>query len=215
VDELGSRVDVERDAVRVDGRPLPRRPRESAYLMLNKPRGFVTTLSDPQGRPTIRDLLPRSRRRVFPVGRLDCQSEGLLLLTDDGDLARDLMHPSSGVPKTYAVKVRGQPDVETLARLARGIALDGRRTGPVRARIVRPGNNAWLEVVVVEGRKHLVRRLLAIVGHPVSKLRRIGYDGLRLGRLAAGQVRLLTAEEVARLRRAASSPARGRDRHPA
>jgi 23S rRNA pseudouridine2605 synthase len=125
------------------------------------------------------------------------------------------MHPSSAVPKTYTVKVRGQPDTQTLARLSHGIAIDGRRTGPVQVRVQRPGHNAWLEVVVFEGRKHLVRRLLQAVGHPVSKLRRIGYGGLRLGRLAAGQVRTLTAEEVSRLRRAASPTVRGRGGHPA
>jgi pseudouridine synthase len=215
VQELGQRVDAECDAIRVDGRPIPRRPAAPTYLMVNKPRGVLTTLADPQGRPTIRDLVPGLRRRVFPIGRLDYQSEGLLLLTDDGELARDLMHPGSGVAKTYAVKVRGQPAQEVLERLGRGIPLDGRRTRPARVRVLRPGNNAWLEVTVIEGRKHLVRRMLQIVGHPVSKLRRVGYDGLRLGRLPVGEVRRLTSGEVERLRRAASAGSRRQPRQPA
>jgi pseudouridine synthase len=154
--------------------------------------------------------------RTFPVGRLDYQSEGLLLLTNDGELARDLMHPRTGVAKTYAVKVRGRPDAASLGRLARGIALDGRRTLPARLRVVKPGSNSWLEVSVVEGRKHLVRRMLQAIGHPVVKLRRIRYDGIRLGKLAPGAWRHLTRTELERLREARKggrkSPSRARVR---
>jgi pseudouridine synthase len=202
VTRLGTRVDSGRDRIEVDGVPIASRPGSRVYLALNKPRGYVTTLADPEGRPTVADLVRGVSQRVFPVGRLDYQSEGLLLVTNDGDLARDLMHPRTGVPKTYAVKVRGRPDGASLGRLADGVALDGRPTRPARLRLVKPGANSWLQVTVVEGRKHLVRRMLQAIGHPVVKLRRIRYDGIRLGKLAPGQWRHLTREEVERLQRA-------------
>ena len=201
VTRMGSTVDVEVDSIQVDGRPL-RSPREPLYLVLNKPRGYVTTVKDPQGRPTVLDLLPGKLDRVFPVGRLDFQSEGLVLLTNDGDLAAGLMHPRHEVEKTYLVKVRGNPEPEALERLARGVVLDGRRTRPARTRIVRRAPNAWIEVVIHEGRKHQVRRMLASIGHPVMKLRRTAYAGLPLGRLASGTARVLKPAEVARLKRA-------------
>lgn len=203
VTEAGTLVDPDRDAVKVDGRRIAADRRPRTYLMLNKPRGVVTTVNDPQGRPTVIDLLRGVKARVFPVGRLDFNSEGLLLLTDDGDLARNLMHPSRGVPKTYRVKVRGVPAPESLRRLARGVMVDGRRTLPARLRTVRAARNAWIEVTVVEGRKHHVRRMLASIGHPVTRLRRTAYAGLRLGRLPPGGYRPLSGSELRRLREAA------------
>lgn len=201
VTRMGTTVDLAVDTIRVDGKPI-RRPREPIYLLLNKPRGYVTTLRDPQGRPTIVDLLPKKLDRVFPVGRLDFQTEGLVLLTNDGDLAAELMHPRHEVEKTYLAKVRGNPEAPELEKLARGIVLDGHRTSPARARIVRRAPNAWVEVVIHEGRKHQVRRMLSAIGHPVMKLRRTVYAGLPLGRLASGTCRSLTPAEVARLKRA-------------
>jgi len=201
VRELGTRVDPRVDTVKIDGKRLPSPPATHVYLMLNKPRGVVTTLSDPEGRPTVRDLLRRVSRRVFPVGRLDFQTEGLLLLTDDGALARELMHPSRGVPKTYRAKVRGAPPPEALARLRRGLRVDGRMTQPARVTVVRPGANFWLEVTIAEGRKHQVRRMLETVGHPVVKLRRVSFGPLVLGDLPPGRVRPLSPAEVDRLRR--------------
>jgi pseudouridine synthase len=212
VTRLGTRVDPRRDAIEVDGEAIHSARRRKIYLALNKPRGYVTTLSDPEGRPTVADLIRDVGVRAFPIGRLDYQSEGLLLLTNDGDLARDLMHPSTGVAKTYAVKVRGRPDEASLGRLARGITLDGRRTLPSRLRLVKPGTNSWLEVSVVEGRKHLVRRMLQAVGHPVVKLRRIRYDGIRLGRLSPGTWRHLTTAELEALREARKGGRRGPSR---
>ena len=211
VTRLGVRVDPERDAVKVAGTRRPAAPTSRTYLMVHKPAGYVTTLSDPEGRPTVRDLLPGVKTRVYPVGRLDFHSEGLLLLTDDGELAAVLMHPRSGIPKTYRIKVRGCPGAETLRRLSQGVVLDGRPARAVRVAIVRPGANAWLEVSVVEGRKHVVRRMLEALGHPVSKLRRVRYGELRLGRLPRGGVRPLTPGEVEALRRSAASsvPRRG------
>jgi pseudouridine synthase len=215
VKQPGSRLRPGVDAVKVDGRRVAPPPSAPIYLLLNKPRGVVTTLSDPEGRPTIRDLLRGVNRRVFPVGRLDYHSEGLLLLTDDGDLARDLLHPSGGVAKTYSVKVRGTPAGEALRRLRRGVVVDGRPTLPARVRLVRPGPNSWLEVTVREGRKHQVRLMLQQIGHPVLKLKRIRIDGLDLAELPAGRLRSLSALEVARLKRAArASRAGGSERRP-
>lgn len=205
VREMGVRVDPQADAIRVDGRRLAIRPAVPTYFALHKPRGVVTTLADPEGRPTVKDLLPRVRARLFPVGRLDYDSEGLLLLTDDGALARDLMHPRTGVPKTYLAKVRGRPSPEALDRLERGIVLDGRRTLPARARIVRDAVNAWVEVRIVEGRNRQVRRMLEVVGHPVQRLRRTGYGGVLLGSLSPGESRRLTPAEVDRLHRTVES----------
>ncbi len=215
VREMGTKVDPRADAVRVNGRRLTIRPAAPCYFMLHKPRGVVTTLSDPEGRPTVRELLPRVRTRLFPVGRLDYDTEGLLLLTDDGFLARDLMHPRTGVLKTYLAKVRGRPTREALDRLESGIMLDGRRTLPARARLVRDAPNAWVEIRIVEGRNRQVRRMLEAVGHPVQRLRRTGYAGILLGNLPQGQSRHLTPAEVERLRRAVEpapiAPARRSD----
>src|SRR5262245_13562171 len=202
VSELGTKVDPDKDAIKVDGKRVGAAPRLPTYLAFHKPRGVVTTLSDPEGRPSVRDYLAKVPVRVYPVGRLDFDSEGLLLLTDDGSLARDLMHPSSEVEKTYRAKVRGFPEPTTLDRLARGIYLEGRRTGPARVRVVEGGENPWLEVVITEGRNRQVRRMLQAVGHPVQKLRRIRYAGVELGRLPAGRLRPLRPAEVDRLRRA-------------
>jgi pseudouridine synthase len=209
VDELGLRVDPARDAIKVDGKRLPPPPSSNTYLILNKPRGCVTTLSDPEGRDTVKRFLRGVPGRVFPVGRLDYHSEGLLIFTDDGELARDLMHPRSHVPKTYAVKVRGIPGPAALSRLRHGVSIDGRRTLPARVEFSRRGANPWLEVTIVEGRKHQVRRMLLAVGHPVLKLRRIRYDGLRLGDLPPGGLRPLRPDEVARLREAIRSRSSG------
>lgn len=202
VGELGVRVDPARDAIKVDGKRIPAAPEQFSYWLLNKPRGCVTTMSDPEGRPTVADYVRRTGRRLFPVGRLDFNSEGLVLLTDDGDLARDLMHPASKVEKTYAVKVRGNPEQAALNRLRRGVRLEDGTSMPAGVKRVGGGSTSWLEVTVVEGRKHQVRRMLQAVGHPVLKLRRIRYGGIRLGNLAPGTLRPLDPPEVARLRRA-------------
>jgi len=204
VTELGMRVDPECDAIKVDGRRVGRAPQVPVYYVLNKPRGYVTTMSDPEGRKTVRELLKGVRRGVFPVGRLDYQTEGLLLFTDDGELARKLMHPSTGVPRTYEAKLRGRPEIATLQRLRRGVVLDGRPTGPIEVRFSGGGANAWCRITVREGRKHLVRNLFLSVGHPVVKLRRTSYGGISLGDLPLGRVRAVTETEASRLREAAS-----------
>lgn len=200
VTALGTLADPDTDTVRVDGRRLPPAPAEHVYLALHKPRGYVTTLRDPEGRPSVRDLLSGVAVRVFPVGRLDFQSEGLLLLTNDGALAHALMHPRSAVPKTYVAKVRGAPGEEALRRLEAGVVVRGRRTLPARARLLRRGARSLVELTLVEGRRHQVRDMLEAVGHPVVRLVRVAYGGVRLGRLAPGRYRRLGADEVARLR---------------
>ena len=207
VSRLGTSVDPERDTIRVDGAKIRPAAVDRVYLLLNKPRGYVTTLRDPEGRPTVLDLVRDVRARVYPIGRLDFNSEGLLLLTNDGTLAHALMHPRHGVEKTYLAKVRGVPLPEAGHRLGRGVRLDGKKTLPAKVSVVRTVANAsWVEVTVREGRKHQVRRMLEAIGHPVSRLRRIRYGGLDLGRLPAGSWRPLKPPEVERLRRAAAAP---------
>jgi 23S rRNA pseudouridine2605 synthase len=203
VAELGTKVDPDRDAIKVDGKRVAAPPSGHTYLAMNKPRGVVTTLADPEGRPTVKDYLRGVKARVYPVGRLDFHSEGLLLLTDDGALARDLMHPSRGVEKVYLVKVKGQPTADVLLRLCRGVPLDGKRTGPAKARVVRRGDNAWIEMTIGEGRNRQVRRMFQAVGHPVQRLRRLAYGGVGLGRLPIGHLRVLSDAEVFELSRAA------------
>jgi pseudouridine synthase len=199
IERLGEKADPRTDDIRVDGRRL-KLPGRRLVVALYKPRGVVTTLSDPQGRPTVRELVAAIRERIYPVGRLDFHSEGLLLLTNDGDLAAELMSPRSHTPKVYEVKVRGVPTSETLRRLARGVVLEGRRTLPARLRLLRGEQNAWVEVRLIEGRKNQIREMFKRAGHPVSKLRRVRIGALGLGRLRPGEHRILSADEVDLLR---------------
>jgi len=205
--KLGERADLETDAVRVDGKRIRPRTGPRSYVLLNKPRGYVTTVDDPEGRHTVSDLLPPGLRRgVKPVGRLDVQTEGLLLLTDDGDVARLVTHPSTGCPKEYQVKVSGVPTDAQLAKLRRGIILDGRRTRTaeiVRVRTTARGEegNSWLRVVLKEGRSRQIRRMFERIGHPVSKLKRVAIGPIRDAELPSGAWRPLSRGEVERLRK--------------
>ena len=183
------------DDVLVDSRPVGKQ--RLRYVLLNKPRGTITTVKDPQGRPTVVDLVGGAIR-VVPVGRLDRDTTGVLLLTNDGDLAHRLAHPRYRVEKVYVAEVEGDPDEKALRALAQGIELEDGPTAPARARALGPGR---LELVLHEGRNRQVRRMLEAVGHPVHRLRRSRYAGLTTGRLGRGQFRDLTREEVARLRR--------------
>jgi 23S rRNA pseudouridine2605 synthase len=206
VRQPGARVDPARDDVRVDGRPVRSRPAPT-YVLLNKPVGPLTTVSDPQRRPTVLELLPPElrARRLYPVGRLDRDTEGLLLLTDDGALALRLAHPRYALAKEYHALVAGRPALATLEGLARGILLPGetRPTAPARVWIVgTQGQETWVGLEIHEGRKRQVRRMLAAVGHPVRRLRRVRVGPLTLGTLASGGWRLLAPEEVAALRQA-------------
>lgn len=210
--ELGTKADATRDDIRVDGRriTLPGRHR---YLLLNKPRGYLTTRADPQQRPTVIDLIG-IREYIYPVGRLDFESEGLLLLTNDGDLAARLTHPSHGVARVYEARVLGVPDDRDLARLARGVVIDGRRTQP--ADVTRPTRGreagrgaegrATLLITIREGRNRQVRKMCEAIGHPVDHLTRVAIGPIRDPRLKVGQWRELTADEVRKLRAATESP---------
>jgi len=200
VDELGFKIDEERDVVQVDGRKVQVKP-TPVYILLNKPAGYLVTLKDPFRRPVVRSLLPASLGRVFPVGRLDLESEGLLVLTTDGELAHRLSHPRFGVKKVYLVKVKGEPNKEVLSRLERGIYLEGRKTAPAKAALLAPGQkSSWLRLELQEGRKREVREMCAAVGHPVQELRRVEYAGLVLKGLKPGQWRHLGPPEVRRLK---------------
>ncbi len=203
VRQLGTKVDPHRDRIEVDGRPV-RLPRRHTYLLLHKPMGVVTTLRDPQGRPTVADLIRGVEARVFPVGRLDQDTEGLLLLTDDGELAYRLTHPRYGVEKVYHALVRGRPSAATLERWRRGgIVVEGRPSAPAQVRVLRTvREGTWLEIVLHEGRKRQVRRVAAALGHPVLYLKRVRLGPLTLGRLPRGRWRPLSRREVRALRRA-------------
>ena len=200
---LGDRADPDRDEVAVDGVTVNLDP-NVRYYALNKPAGVVTTMNDPQGRPDIRGYLPDDGPRVFPVGRLDRDTEGLLLLTNDGELANRLMHPRYQVEKEYLAEVQGEPSDRHLARLRRGVELEDGFARAVSARIVdRSGDRVSIRLVMTEGRKREVRRLLGAIGLPVVRLVRVRVGPVRLGPLAPGAIRALEPDEVHALGRAA------------
>jgi len=239
VTQLGAKADPERDHIRVDGKLLQGAERK-LYLLLNKPKGYVSTVTDPQGRPTVMGLVRTAGARLYPVGRLDYLSEGLLLLTNDGALAQRLTHASSHVPKTYLVKVSGKPSEEALERLRCGILLPPEnryekrtaqhgdsprglaslkpepavKTAPARITLARDAENPWYEVTLTEGRNRQIRRMFKQVGHDVEKIKRVAYGPLLLD-VPPGQYRPLTPAEVAQLTRAPrqTSP-RTRERVP-
>ena len=234
VTELGTKADLQVDHIKVNGRPLagPERP---VYLLLNKPKGYVATVTDPEGRPTVLDLVRGVKARVYPVGRLDYLSEGLLLLTNDGELAQKLTHASSHVPKTYLVKVSGKPSEAAISKLRTGLFLPAEQaplkspeakqsvpsakrrskavhTAPVRIRLVRDSANPWYEITLIEGRNRQIRRMFEQVGHHVEKIKRVRYGPLELD-VEPGTVRHLTADEVHQLKSVAN-PQRQKDRLP-
>jgi len=208
VTTLGSKADPDSDDIRVDGRRIKLAGQRRRYILLYKPRGYITTRSDPERRPTVVDLLAKGgvRDYVYPVGRLDFESEGLLLLTSDGDLAARLTHPRHGVEREYEVRVLGTPDEKGLERLRGGILIDGRRTAPaqVDVRTITPGGHAVLTVVIHEGRNREVRKMCEAIGHPVSRLRRVRIGPIRDPHIRPGEFRDLDEKEVAALKRATS-----------
>lgn len=229
VTELGSKADLDHDRVKVNGKLL-RGAERRVYLLLHKPKGYVTTVTDPEGRPTVLDLVRGIGARVYPVGRLDYLSEGLLLLTNDGELAQALTHASSHVPKTYLVKVSGKPTDDQIDRLRRGIVLPADRrplktpadrpervaqkrhsekvaTAPARIKLVRDAANPWYELTLVEGRNRQIRRMFEQIEHHVEKIKRVRYGPLQLD-VEAGEFRHLTAAEVKQLKSAIRAPTR-------
>lgn len=203
VTELGTKVSPARDEIRVDGRPLPRQAEQRVYIILNKPRNVLSAARDPRGRQTVIDLVDVPER-VYPVGRLDLTSEGLILLTNDGDLTEKLTHPSHKVEKEYQVLVGGQPDTPTLARWRQGgIEVEGRPVAPAVVEILNVGgNDTWLKIILTEGRKRQIRELAKALGHPVKNLVRVRIGPIKLGNLKPGNWRHLEPPEVARLQRA-------------
>lgn len=203
VTELGSKADAERDHIRVNGKLL-HGPERHIYLLLNKPKGYVTTVNDPEGRPTVMDLLSGVKGRVYPIGRLDYASEGLLLLTNDGTLAEKLMKAASHVPKTYLVKVSGKPEESALAKLRSGVSIpsgEGKRrvrTAPARIQIIKDSANPWYELTIIEGRNRQIRRMFEQVGHHVEKIKRVRYGSLQLD-VPPGRYRQLKPPEIAKL----------------
>jgi 23S rRNA pseudouridine2605 synthase len=207
VTDPGAEVDPANDTIKVEGRPIGVRP-TAAYFIMYKPRGYLTGREDPEGRTAVHELLPASARRVEPVGRLDFNTEGALLFTNDGELAHRLTHPSYHVPRRYLAKVYRTPSEATLDKIRKGIHLEDGRTSPALCRVVEGTDtgNAWVEITVYEGRHHLVRRLFAALGHPVSKLRRETFATISIRGLERGQVRPLTSEEIERLRALTAEP---------
>src|SRR5947209_7177028 len=212
VTELGTKADPETDSIRVQDKLL-HGPERHEYVALNKPRGYVTTVSDPEGRPTVMELL-RSKARLYPVGRLDFNSEGLLLLTNDGDLAHKLMKAASHIPKTYLVKVAGQPGEDQLRRLRAGVTIAEERdpnrrvrTAPAQIRVIKEADNPWLEVTLHEGRNRQIRKMFEEIGHHVEKIRRVRYGPLELD-LPPGESRILSSQEITKLQRATEPQAR-------
>ena len=209
VTELGTKADPEVDDIRVDGRRIKPAARR-IYILMYKPRGYITSRSDPQKRPTVIDLLAKGgvRDYVYPVGRLDYDSEGLLLLTSDGDLAARLTHPSHEVEREYHARIRGVPDRHSLERLSKGIMIDGRKTAPADVKLLKildapDGAQAMLSIVLHEGRNRQVRRMCEAIGHPVVRLRRVRFGPIADERIRPGEFRELDAKEVSALRRAA------------
>jgi 23S rRNA pseudouridine2605 synthase len=206
ISEMGTKADPARDDIRVDGRRIKAAAR-LRYILLYKPAGFVTTRSDPERRRTVIDLLVGVREYVYPVGRLDYDTEGLLLLTNDGDLAAKLTHPRHGVERTYEARVAGMPDSDAIDRLRRGIPLDGRRTLPADVSLLNKGRTdreGVLAITIREGRNRQVRRMCEAVGHPVRKLIRVGIGPLSDRGLRPGSWRDLTAQELRVLKQTAA-----------
>ncbi|TNE89516.1 MAG: rRNA pseudouridine synthase [Deltaproteobacteria bacterium] len=197
-------VDPSEDHIRVDGQPLPEVP-PNVYYILYKPRGYITSRHDPEGRKSVLELAEELPFRVEPVGRLDFDTEGALILTNDGDLAHKLMHPSTMVPRRYRAKVYRTPNEADIKAIEQGVYLEDGRTTPAKARVVErtDSTNAWVEVTVTEGRNRLIRRMFAQLGHPVAKLRRESFGSITIRGMERGQVRQLTSDEVQRLREVA------------
>jgi len=238
VTELGSKADLKTDHIKVDGKLL-QGPERHVYILLNKPKGYVTTVSDPEGRPTVMDLVKNVGARIYPVGRLDWSSEGLLLLTNDGELASKLTHASSHVPKTYLVKIAGRASEEDIEKLRRGIRIGARperssaragvarggrvghssrqlgqvHTAPAQVRLIKEGANPWYEVTLIEGKNRQIRRMFEEVGHHVEKIKRVRYGPLTLD-LEPGESRALSPKEVNELRKSVRGGATTMKRRP-
>lgn len=198
---LGMKADLEKDHIKVNGK-LIRSFEPRAYLIFNKPNKCITSMYDPEGRPTVKDFLKGVKANVFPVGRLDYDSEGLLIMTNDGELANAILHPKNKISKTYLVKIGGVLEDKDILKLGGGIKLEDGVTAPAKIKkIKKTGVNSWIEITIHEGRKRQIRRMLERLGYPVLKLKRIKINGLELVKLPPGAFRYLTSEEIKRLKR--------------
>lgn len=208
--QIGQKIDPAKDLVVIDGERLYyNRKKEHVYLMMNKPRGYITSMSDDRGRRCVTELLPELNVRVFPVGRLDLNTEGLLLFTSDGRFANDMMHPSRAVTKTYRVTVRPDITEDQAVRLTEGVIIDGRKTAPAEVRVLtKEPNRVVMELVIREGRNRQVRKMCEAVGLEVARLKRTAFGPLRLGMLKPGSCRELKAEELKAIRAAVKKPER-------
>jgi len=196
VTEMGTQVDPETQKIECDGIPVTSKEKK-IYILLHKPPGFLSTVHDPQGRPIVTDLLQNVKERVYPVGRLDLDTEGALLLTNDGELAQKILHPSHEVNKTYVAKVKGKPSTKKLDALTTGIVIEGRKTWPASIEVLHvEAQTSTLQIVIHEGRKRQVRKMFEAVGHPVLQLKRIAYGQLELGQLAPGKYRFLGPKDI-------------------
>ncbi len=199
ITEMGIKVDPQRQKITVDKKPITRTPKK-VYILLNKPKGFVTTMSDPQGRPIITSLLKDIKHRLFPVGRLDLDTEGALLMTNDGDLAQRVTHPSFEIKKTYLVIVKGKLGQQKIQSLENGIELDGQMTWPATISISKANKDTTtLQITIHEGRKRQVRRMFDAIGHHVIHLKRLAYGNLQLGNLSSGKYRFLNKNDLNKL----------------
>ncbi|HEY4708232.1 MAG TPA: pseudouridine synthase [Thermodesulfobacteriota bacterium] len=200
ISELGAKADPSSDSIAVDGKRISVKG-PKVYLLLYKPKGYISSVSDEHNRPVVTQLVSKVKARVYPVGRLDYDAEGVLLLTNDGDLSNRLIHPTFQAPKTYLVKVKGVPPKEKLEKLEKGVSLEDGRTLPAKAKFIRPTEeNSWIELTVFEGRNHLVKRMCMAVGHPVQKIKRVDFAGIKLGKLKPGEFRHLTEKELEALK---------------
>ena len=197
--KLGTKANVASDHIKVDGKLLKSTTSAPVYIMLHKPKGYMTTRHDPEGRPIVMDLLKRLRAKVYPVGRLDYNSEGLLLFTNDGEFAEKVLSAESKITKTYQVKINGHPSDDDLRKLREGVKLGGQLTAPAKVQLFRVGLNPWYEVTLTQGRKNQVRRMFKKCGLLVEKLKRVKVGSLALGRLASGKYRYLKPEEVTKI----------------
>lgn len=196
VTEMGFRVDPDTQRIEFDGKPVTVEEKK-IYVLLNKPTGYLSTLDDPQGRPIVTELIKGIEERIFPVGRLDLDTEGALLLTNDGELAQNILHPSFEINKTYVATVKGRPGKKKIELLSRGVDIDGQKTWPAMVKVLSAGNNeTTLQLIIHEGRKRQVRKMCEAVGHPVLRLKRIAYGKLKLGNLAAGKFRFLSEKDL-------------------
>jgi 23S rRNA pseudouridine2605 synthase len=196
VTEMGVQVDPDNQKIDCDGHPVSVQEKK-VYILLNKPVGFLSTVHDPQKRPVVTDLLPNIKERIYPVGRLDLDTEGALILTNDGELAQKILHPSKEVTKTYIARVEGTPGPQKLAALSKGINLEGKKTWPAELMVLETGEQMTsIQIVIHEGRKRQVRKMFEAIGHPVLQLRRIAYGKLELGDLKPGIYRILTPADL-------------------